>query len=410
MKEVSERLVRRGHDVTVLATGGSDASGGGPTRLAEVEVINGVNVQRFSEGSRFQYGLSRLLSLSGAHRVPGLGPRSDAVRMLTVGPCTLRPLYACVQAKWDVVAVSNWYCSSLAYQVSQARRFREFAFVGIPLFHTESDWSQSSLHGRTLNRCDTVIALTEHERRFIAQRSVHSDVHVVGVGIDPRAFVDAAGDEVRTRYGLGDAPVVGYVGRMTAAKGVMALIEALKMVWKTDPTVRLLLAGSSPQDELAGALAALSPFERSRVITTGPLSDGEKGSVFDALDLFAMPSVGESFGIAYLEAWSRKKPVIGSRIGSTQCVIEDGVDGVLVNPGSAGELAGAIVRLLADRSTRERMGKLGYEKTMNRFTWDQITNQIEHIYHQANRQTLKPRPAISVEEPSPGKSSRSRWA
>jgi glycosyltransferase involved in cell wall biosynthesis len=405
MKEISERLARRGHQVTVLATRDSGRSDGGRTGRDDDEVINGVRVRRFPEAGQVQNLLSHLLSSGRAHRLLELAVGSDAVRMLTVGPCTLRPLYACLQSRWDVVAVSNWYCASLALQITLARRLGRCAFVGIPLFHTERDWSQSSLHARALNGCDAVIAMTEHERQFIRQRSFQSNVHVVGVGIDPATFSNADGDGFRRRHEVGDAPVVGYVGRMTAAKGITILIEALKLVWRSDPTVHLLLAGLGEHNELAGVLASLSQVERSRVITTGRFSDVEKASIFDALDVFAMPSVGESFGIAYLEAWSHKKPVIGSRIGSTQCVIDDGIDGVLVRPGSPDELAGAILRLLADRSTRERMGELGYAKTMKRFTWDQITSQIEHIYDDANRQTPEPRSAKSADDALPRKNS-----
>jgi glycosyltransferase involved in cell wall biosynthesis len=96
-----------------------------------------------------------------------------------------------------------------------------------------------------------------------------------------------------------------------------------------------------------------------------------------------MPSIAESFGIAYLEAWVRNKAVIGARIGSTQCVIEDGVDGVLVTPRNPDDLANAILRLLSDRATREQMGRAGNAKMRTHFTWDRITDKVEHVYRDA---------------------------
>ena len=409
-KEISERLARRGHDVTVLTM---HNNGDG---LASAEVINEVKVNRFRPAGR-GYDLFKLfLSLPGAERLLGPAMGADKLQMFATSPYGLRPGYVSVRTNPDVVAVINWYGGWLAYQICLARRIRDFALVGIPLFHTECSWSHAGFYGEMLERCDVVVALTEHERHFVEQRCTRNNARAVGVGVNPLLFANADGNQIRARHGIGDAPLVGYVGRMVPSKGVVTVIEAMKRVWLRNPTVRLLLAGSglstasNAQDEVARAFRGLSDAERSRVIVINRFSDGEKASVFDALDLFVMPSIAESFGIAYLEAWMCKKAVIGSRIGSTQCVIEDGVDGVLVNPGGAGELAGAILRLLADRSTRERMGKLGYEKTMNSFTWDQITNQIEHIYHQANPQTSKPRSTISVEGPLPGESSRSRWA
>ena len=79
-----------------------------------------------------------------------------------------------------------------------------------------------------------------------------------------------------------------------------------------------------------------------------------------------------------------KKAVIGSRIGSTQCVIEDGVDGVLVSPGNAGDLGIWIRRVGCARDIRERLGRRGYAKTMAHFTWDKVTDKMEDIYRRAH--------------------------
>ena len=409
-KEISERLAQRGHDVTVLTT---DSDGGSPTTA---EVINGVTVSRFMPPGKLHDLINGLLSMRGALWLSGFSMRVAKVQMLAGGPYGLRAFHLSARSNADVVAVINWYGGSLAYQTCLARRIRDFALVGIPLFHTEFHWSHSAPYADMLGRCDAVIAMTEHEKNFIEQRSTQKNARVVGVGVDPSIFANAAGNEFRARHGIGDAPMVGYVGRMAPSKGVPTLIEAMKRVWRTEPTVRLLLAGSglptgsNPQDEIAQTFAGLSCAERSRIITTGGFGEGEKGSLFDALDLFAMPSVAESFGIAYLEAWVCKKAVIGSRIGSTQCVIEDGVDGVLVAPGNPEDLAGSILRLLSDRGTREQMGRMGHSKTMSRFTWDKITDKVEDIYNQARVATLNGRSAQSVEKSLRGRKARSRCA
>jgi phosphatidylinositol alpha-1,6-mannosyltransferase len=158
-----------------------------------------------------------------------------------------------------------------------------------------------------LQRCDAVIALTEHERAFMAP--VTDKAHAIGAGVDSAAFRDADGRRVRARYGIGDAPLVGYIGRMDAAKGIDVLVRAMQSVWRIVPEARLLLAGGVAEQSresgrfLSVVLDALSPDERSRIIMTGRFSDQDKASLFDALDVFAMPLLAESFGIVYLEAW-----------------------------------------------------------------------------------------------------------
>ncbi len=156
----------------------------------------------------------------------------------------------------------------------------------------------------------------------------------------------------------------------------------MRRVWKTHGEVRLLIAGPIPPvsrvDDLR--LHELTEQERSKIVTISAFKDEEKPSIFDALDVFVLPSVGESFGIAYLEAWVCGKPVIGARIGPTSNVINEHVDGLLVDPADPVDLAGKILELLSDPSKRERMGHSGRNKTLTRFTWDRIIDEMERIY------------------------------
>lgn len=386
VKEVSERLALRGHDVTVLTMNSRGASGRNGEPLARSEVLNGVAVRRLRSSYRWH---ERLLRIRGAHRVLGLALGTDRSQMLSLSPWSPTALLLTWQSNADVVGVFNWYHGSIAYQTSLAREWAGFALVGVPLFHTERPWAHSPLFGRVLARCDLVAVMTEHEQRFVEGRCHGSNALVVGAGVEPGAFTKADGRQWRARHGLDGAPVVGYVGRMSASKGVLTLIEAMKLVWQRDPSVRLLLAGSglpstpTCNEEIQRVFAALSEAERSRIVMVSSFSDDEKASVFDALDVFAMPSVAESFGMAYLEAWMCRKAVIGARIGSTTCVIRDGIDGRLVEPESPEELATTIVALLQAPDVRERMGRAGQAKTVAGFTWDRVVDSVERAYEAA---------------------------
>jgi glycosyltransferase involved in cell wall biosynthesis len=398
VKEISERLARRGHDVTVLTMNSRGLSDGNGDRLKVSEIINGVKINRLNN----TYSLhDRLLRLRGAHKLLGLALNEEQLKMLSISPWSVRAFFATLRAETDIVAVVNWYHGSLAYQTSIARRLRNFAFVGIPLFHTERPWAHSPLFPQILDRCDAVVVMTDHEKRFIEHRSSQQSAHVAGAGVEPSMFANANGQKIRADYGIGDSPVIGFVGRMSPTKGVLTLIEAMRTVWRSTPSARLVLAGSGLpsssrcDDELRSAFEALSSAERSRIVSISRFNDSEKASIFDALDIFAMPSVAESFGMCYLEAWMCKKPVIGSRIGSTECVINDGVDGALVAPGDADDLAITIGRLLSDDKAREQMGRAGHAKTLAYFTWDRVADKVEHIYKTAlsEKQTLGSPPA-----------------
>ena len=391
IQELSEGLARRGHDVTVLTEVPTH-----PRRPIGQEVINSVRVVRFPKNQTVQ----RLLALPGAYRILAAMLGRGYLRMLDRGPLSVRMFRKLLGCRADIVGVIGWWASVLPLKVCVAKRMGGFRVVGIPLFHTEEGWSHESVYPNLLAQCDAVLANTTYEQRFIeARASQPVPVHTVGVGIHPSRFLSRDGASLRIRYGLDDAPVVGYVGRIIPGKGVPGLIDAMKFVWRWNDRVRLVLAvsralqGTETGRVIEAALGRLSPGERTRVVEIDGFEERDKSSIFDAFDVFAMPSTGESFGIAYLEAWACRKPVIGGRIGSTQCVIEEGKDGLLVDPHDAGEIATAIIRLLADPEERSRMGQAGYEKILSRFTWDKITERVEAIYRGlATSPTESPRP------------------
>jgi glycosyltransferase involved in cell wall biosynthesis len=287
----------------------------------------------------------------------------------------------------------NWYWPP-AYYAYLARRIKSFRLVGIPLFHTAEAWCKREIYTPMLKQCDAMIANTQSEADYARQRGV-SRVEVAGVGVHPQAYVNSNGAEIRAKHHIGDRPVVGFVGRATPNKGIFLVIEAMRRVWQRDPEVCLVLAGPRPpaSSQLEVLLASLTQAERERIVRIHDFAEHEKASIYDAFDVFVLPSTGESFGLGYLEAWMCSKPVIGARIGPTECVIDEGVDGLLVMPDDVADLAHKIVELLSDRERRERMGRSGHEKTLARFTWTQVTDKVERLYGEVLKSGLKSRVA-----------------
>ena len=387
IRGLSEGLVKKGHDVTVFTTWGRALKGAERNEaLSSREILNGVKVQRFKEDYGFGRFLKSICAIPGGYRFTRYILGSDRMKMLCEGALNPRLVLETLRFQADVTTIVDWY-DGLAAEICALRRIKRFQLVALPLFHTEEAWSRSSLFGNMLNRCTRVLVNTSHEKSFVNSLTDGSKgISVVGVGIEPASFSSRNGEAVRAHYGIGPSPVVGYVGRIAVNKGVIDLIRAMLLVWDEIPEVRLVLAGyravgTGLDKEIGGLIDSLSSIDRSRIILISNFEETEKASIFDALDVFAMPSVGESFGIAYLEAWMCQKPVVGSRIGSTQCVIEDGIDGLLVNVGDARGLANAILALLRNGDLRDRMGKHGYQKTLSQYTWDAVTDKVERIYY-----------------------------
>jgi glycosyltransferase involved in cell wall biosynthesis len=384
LRAISEGLVGRGHEVTVFTanvTNGWDSWASQYGGLPEVEVIQGVKVVRFHPaGGSLARMLDSWLRFKGGWRSLNYLFTPGGLELLWQGPRTLTMIPRILRHSADIVASMNWYWPP-AYHTYLARRFRHFRLVGIPLFHTARPWCERAIYRRMLPNCDAIVVNTSHEGRFAQQRGA-ARVEVAGVGVYPGEFAERNGSEVRERHGLSRFPVVGFVGRQEAKKGILRLVEAMRTVWQWNPEVRLVLAGPGSADEkdLDVLIKNLSTSQRQRIVNIGTFDDKDKASLFDAFDVFALPSTEESFGIAYLEAWACRKPVIGARIGPTQCVIDEGIDGLLVDPNDPEDIARALVTLLSNPDMRDQMGRRGHTKTMTQYTWERVIDRVERLY------------------------------
>lgn len=385
LQAVSERLVERGHEVTVLTFDCAtlhDLHAQRGAGLPAVETINGVRVVRVNPaGGAVNHAQEWWIRRPGGWR--SLSWLFGGQTWPLDRPSGLGTLFPLARMQADVVTSLNWYFG-MAYWVCRPKFLRRVPRVGIPIMHLEADWAYNPLLPRMLSDCDSVIVCTDAERDFVAERGAR-DIQVAGCGVDPTAFEHRNGAEVRGRYGIGDRPVVGFVGRQELRKGVPTLIDAMRIVWQQSPEAMLLLAGQSAHRDSAvtAAIAALSPENRTKVVLVDDFADDELPSIMDACDVIALPSVNESFGLVLIEGWACSKPVIGADIAATRCVIDNGVDGFTVKPFDASDLAASILELVRDPEKRARFGERGREKVMARYTWDRVTDAWEAAFRRA---------------------------
>ena len=112
----------------------------------------------------------------------------------------------------------------------------------------------------------------------------------------------------------------------------------------------------------------------------GFVPEAEKVAYYNLADVFVLPSHMEGFGLSAAEAMACGKPVVASRAGALPEVVSDGVTGLLCDPGTPGEFAEAIVRLLGDRQLAVGMGQAGQERVRRLFHWDKAAQQVLSIY------------------------------
>jgi glycosyltransferase involved in cell wall biosynthesis len=187
--------------------------------------------------------LERLYShVRGGYRSLSQLLGEEGLDVLMGKPLLVQLIPHLVAARADIVASSNWFWSP-AYCTYLARKLKRFTLVGIPFFHTaEPWWCNRPIYKRMLMDCCAVMANTSYEANFVRKQGAVR-VEVCGVGIDPRSFEHYDGRKIRARYGVGNHPVVGFVGRSDLNKGAILLLQAMKRVWEWNREVRLVLAG-----------------------------------------------------------------------------------------------------------------------------------------------------------------------
>ncbi len=167
-----------------------------------------------------------------------------------------------------------------------------------------------------------------------------------------------------------DAPVIGFVGRLTRDKGVLELLDAFDEVRRTVPTARLLLLGrfedGSPiPDSYVQRLKA-----HTHVILTGWVSDA--APYYHIMDILAFPTYREGFPNVPIQAASAGLPVVGFRATGTIDAVQDGVTGMLVPIGDTAALARAMLAYLGDRELREKHGTAGRARVVKDFRQETI--------------------------------------
>jgi hypothetical protein len=124
------------------------------------------------------------------------------------------------------------------------------------------------------------------------------------------------------------------------------------------------------------------PAAADRVELAGQVSAERLSELYRQCSLFVAPSLWESFGLVFLEAMARGKPVVGTTAGGIREVVEDGVTGILVRPGDAEDLAEAIRSLLADPEQRLAMGRAGLERWRRHFSREAMARATLATYRE----------------------------
>jgi glycosyltransferase involved in cell wall biosynthesis len=276
-----------------------------------------------------------------------------------------RPLARAIPEDAAIVLSIGTGWEMLGFAARSVAQRRGARFFVTPAIHT-GVWGDSALDGQLYRSADGVFALSHHEADRMTALGVERS-RIVVTGLAPVPPRPSSGAAFRTRHGLGGRPLVLFLGRKHRYKGYHALREAMGSVLVEQPTACLVSLG--PPGE-----PPYPPLPPGAELDLGLVDEAEKADALAACDVFCMPSAEEAFGIVYTEAWAYGKPIVGGPAPAVRELIREDVDGYATTQDCA-DIAAALVRLLGDRSLRERLGAAGRERQLAEFTWPVVAER-----------------------------------
>jgi phosphatidylinositol alpha-mannosyltransferase len=343
IRDLSEHLIKLGHDVSVLAPADDET----PLPPYVVSAGRAVPVPYNGSVARLNFGF---ISAARVRRWLHDG-RFDVVHIHEPSSPSLG-LLTCWAAQGPIVAT----------------------------FHTSNPRSRAMIAAyailqAALEKISARIAVSEYARRTLVEH-LGGDAVVIPNGVDVDFFEAAEPDPAW--QGRGDARTIGFVGRIDEPrKGLPVLMRALPKILAASPGTRLLVAGRGDEKE---AVASLPRELRSRVEFLGMISDEDKARFLSSVDLYVAPNTGgESFGIILVEAMSAGAPVLASDLEAFAQVLGQGEAGVLFPNEDADALATTALALLADEPRRAAL-RTRASAHVRRFDWSTVGADILAVY------------------------------
>lgn len=258
-------------------------------------------------------------------------------------------------------------------------------------YATRNSWKRR-LSKIILNSADKIIAANSYTSKLCSDfLGSSSKITIVNPGVkDFSNFNQGLIEEIKIKNNLQDRQILFSLGRLVRRKGFDQVIMSLKNILYQRPNSNILyvVAGKGSDLDYLKNIAQdnLGENWQKYVKFIGEISEPEKWAWFSLADIFIMPSRNiagdfEGFGIVYLEANLAKKPVIAGNSGGVADAVENGLNGLLIDPESVSEIAKAILYLLDKEEERLKLGEQGRARALLEFNWEK---QVQEIYKNLN--------------------------
>ena len=235
---------------------------------------------------------------------------------------------------------------------------------------------------------DVVTFVSRYTRsRIAAALGPMAAMEYLPPGVDSELFRPdpSARSRLRSKWELGDRPVVACISRLVARKGQDMLIRALPQVLRTVADAALVIVGDGP-DRAALERRVTEAELNAHVVFTGAVPWADLPAHYAAADVFAMPCRTrgrgldvEGLGIVFLEASAAGLPVVAGDSGGAPETVQTERTGVVVDGRDVPAIAAALTRLLLDRDLAHRWGAAGREWITSSWDWQRSADRLGQL-------------------------------
>lgn len=235
-----------------------------------------------------------------------------------------------------------------------------------------------------LNACDVCTVNSIATKNEVIKRfpNFKDKVDIIPMGVDTKLFIHK---NIKSKYGkYSHKNIILFVGRLSEQKGIEYLIKSISIIKNKFSNAMLLIIGEgSYRSEMEILVKSL---EISKYVEfLGAMPHSKLVDYYNIADVLVLPSVTskigtEGQGLVLLEAMACGTCVIGTPTGGIKSIIKNNENGLLVEERNENDLADKLIKIIADKKLRYKLGKNGIKFVRNNYSWDNIVKKFDRIY------------------------------
>ncbi len=320
------------------------------------------------------------------------------------------------EGKFDVIHAHDWLVANAAKTLKHA--------YDIPLvstIHATESGRNSGIHDETQRYINDTEWMLTYESTEVIVNSNFMKGHIQGLfglpfdkinvipnGINLTNFNGVERDyEFRRQYALDNEKIILYMGRLVYEKGIQNLIAAMPKILENYNDAKLIIAGKGGMlDELKAQVESMGIA--NKVYFTGYLDAKQVQKMYKCADVAVFPSTYEPFGIVALEAMLAGVPTVVSDVGGLNEIVEHGVTGMKSYAGNSNSIADSILALLYDHALATTVSKNAKAKVKELYSWNKIAQDTHFTYQKAICQTMAEKQANQIAQENAKKAKKAK--